>query len=94
MLTVDLSEMMGKANAIRDDAPELLAKMEKIKAYGTIPAHIQTSQILTQAKWTLAVNRWIEENECDASAIQCWRSLQDNFGCATCVTMSMMGEEA
>ena len=26
-------------------------------------------------------------------AIQCWRSLQDNFGCATCVTMSMMGEE-
>ncbi len=93
VLTVDLSEMMGKANAIRDDAPELLAKMEKIKAYGTIPAHIKTSQILTQAKWTLAVNRWIEENECDASAIQCWRSLQDNFGCATCVTMSMMGEE-
>ncbi|MGV8950657.1 MAG: L-fucose/L-arabinose isomerase family protein [Cypionkella sp.] len=93
VLTVDLSEIMGKANAIRDDAPELLAKMKKIKAYGKIPAHIQTSQILTQAKWTLAVNRWIEENECDASAIQCWRSLQDNFGCATCVTMSMMGEE-
>ncbi len=93
VVTVDLSEMIGKAAAIRDDAPELLAKMERIKSYGTIPAHIQPNQILTQAKWTLAVNRWIEENECDASAIQCWRSLQDNFGCATCVTMSMMGEE-
>ena len=23
----------------------------------------------------------------------CWRRLQDNFGCATCVTMSMMGEK-
>jgi L-fucose isomerase-like protein len=93
VVTVDLSEMMGAAGAVRDDDPALLEKMERIKAYGTIPAHIQPSQILTQAKWTLAVNRWIEENGCDASAIQCWRSLQDNFGCATCVTMSMMGEE-
>ncbi|MFG6081171.1 L-fucose/L-arabinose isomerase family protein [Paracoccus litorisediminis] len=93
VVTVDLSEMMGAAAAIPDGDPDLLAKMDKIRAYGTIPAHIQPAQIQTQAKWTLAVNRWIEENGCDASAIQCWRSLQDNFGCATCVTMSMMGEE-
>ena len=51
------------------------------------------SNIVKQAKWTIAVDRWIAENECDASAIQCWRSLQDNFGCATCLTMSMMGEK-
>ena len=48
---------------------------------------------MRQAKWTIAVDRWIDENDCDASAIQCWRSLQDNFGCATCLTMSMMGEK-
>ena len=92
VVTVDLSEMMGAAGAIADDDPAMIAKMDKIKAYGTIPAHIQPAQIVKQAKWTLAVNRWIEANGCDASAIQCWRSLQDNFGCATCVTMSMMGE--
>ncbi len=55
-----------------------------MRGYGKIPAHIQASQIEKQARWTLAVNRWIKENGCDASAIQCWRSLQDNFGCATC----------
>ena len=55
VVTVDLSEMMGAAGAIRDDEPALLAKMERIKAYGTIPAHIKPVQILTQAKWTLAV---------------------------------------
>jgi len=93
VVTVDLSEMMGAAGKIRDDDPALLAKMEKIRTYGTIPGHITMGQIATQAKWTLAVNRWIEDNGCDASAIQCWRSLQDNFGCATCVTMSMLGEE-
>ena len=93
VVTVDLSEMMGAASAIADTDPALLAKMEKIRAYGTIAAHIQPAQITRQAKWTLAFNRWIEDNGCDASAIQCWRSLQDNFGCATCVTMSMMGED-
>lgn len=93
VVTVDLSEMMGAAGAIPDADPDLLVKLDKIKNYGRIPAHITPDQILRQAKWTLAVNRWIDENGCDASAIQCWRSLQDNFGCATCLTMSMMGEE-
>jgi L-fucose isomerase-like protein len=93
VVTVDLSEMMGAAGAIADSDPALLATLAKVKGYGRIPAHITEGQIAKQAKWTLAVNRWIEENGCDASAIQCWRSLQDNFGCATCLTMSMMGEE-
>ncbi len=93
VVTVDLSEMMHAAGQIDANSPELKAKLEKIESYGTIPSYITKDQIITQAKWTMAVNRWIDENECDASAIQCWRSLQDNFGCATCLTMSMMGEE-
>ncbi len=93
VVTVDLSEIIFSANALADDAPEVKAKLEEIAAYGRIPAYIKREKIVRQAKWTIAVDRWIEENECDASAIQCWRSLQDNFGCATCVTMSMMGEK-
>jgi L-fucose isomerase-like protein len=93
VVTVDLSEMMGAATAINEKDPALLAVLEKVQNYGRIPAHIMPAQITKQARWTLAVNRWIEDNGCDASAIQCWRSLQDNFGCATCLTMSMMGED-
>jgi L-fucose isomerase-like protein len=93
VVTVDLSEMIGEAAALRDDAPEVNARLDEIAAYGTIPKHIKRENIVKQAKWTVTVDRWIEENECDASSIQCWRSLQDNFGCATCVTMSMMGEK-
>jgi len=93
VVTVDLSEIIGAANAILDDGPEVKAKLEEIAAYGRIPAHIKRENIVRQAKWTLAVDRWIADNECDASSIQCWRSLQDNFGCATCLTMSMMGEK-
>jgi L-fucose isomerase-like protein len=92
IVTVDLSEMIFAANALKDEAPEVKAKLDEIAAYGRIPAYIKPDKILRQAKWTIAVDRWIEDNDCDASAIQCWRSLQDNFGCATCLTMSMMGE--
>ncbi len=93
VVTVDLSEIIASAQAVRDDAPEVKAKLAEIAAYGRIPAHTKPENILKQAKWTIAVDRWIDDNDCDASAIQCWRSLQDNFGCATCLTMSMMGEK-
>jgi L-fucose isomerase-like protein len=93
VVTVDLSEMIGAAEKVSDTDTDLQKKLAAITAYGRIPAHIKPAQIAKQAKWSLTVDRWIEANECDASAIQCWRSLQDNFGCATCLTMSMMGEE-
>jgi L-fucose isomerase-like protein len=93
VVTVDLSEILHAAGALADDEPQVKATLDEIAEYGRIPAYIKRENIVRQAKWTIAVNRWIEENECDASAIQCWRSLQDNFGCATCLTMSMMGEK-
>lgn len=92
VVTVDLSEILGAAQAINSDAPEVKAQLEKIASYGRIPAHIKQENIVKQAKLSLAVNRWIEENECDASAIQCWTSAQDNYGCATCLSMSMLSE--
>jgi L-fucose isomerase-like protein len=79
VVTVDLSEIIFSAQSLGDDAPEVKAKLEGIAVYGRIPAYIKREKIVRQAKWTLAVDRWIEENESDASAIQCWRGLQDNF---------------
>ena len=94
VVTVDLSEIIHAAGAIADDASEVRSTLDQIDAYGRIPTYIKRENVLRQAKWTIAVNRWIDENECDATAIQCWRSLQDNFGCATCLTMSMLGRNA
>ena len=93
VITVDLSEVLGVAQKIGDADPAVASMLEEMNDYGKIPSHIDQRNVVKQAKWTLAVNRWIEENECDASSIQCWSSLQENFGCATCLTMSMMGEK-
>ena len=34
----------------------------------------------------------VEELDCDASAVQCWDALENYYGCAACLAMSMMGE--
>ncbi|MEA3334345.1 MAG: fucose isomerase [Chloroflexota bacterium] len=94
VVTVDLSEMMASANALRQGGAQAVTdKVDQIRAYGTIPDYIQDEAIIRQAAWSVAVETWMAENECDASAIQCWTSIQLNYGCATCLTMSMMGEK-
>ncbi|MDL2278353.1 fucose isomerase [Parabacteroides sp. OttesenSCG-928-G07] len=92
VVPVDLSEIIEAARAIEDNAPALLDKMEEIRAYATVPADYDNKLPLV-AKFGLAVDAWIEEADVDAVAIQCWDSLEKNFGCATCVVMSMLGEK-
>ena len=53
----------------------------------------EQKQLPRQARFGLAVENWIEENHIDISALQCWESIEKNYGCAACVTMSMMGEK-
>jgi L-fucose isomerase-like protein len=44
------------------------------------------------AKLDVVLNHFMEENALDATAIQCWTSLQKNYGCNVCTSMSMMSE--
>ncbi|MBO8131258.1 MAG: fucose isomerase [Candidatus Marinimicrobia bacterium] len=92
VVTVDLSEIIGSANKIDNNSAELKSKINEIKAYGKIDPRAKEEQIIRQAKFTIAVENWLQANEIDASAIECWDSLQHNFGCASCLTMSMLGE--
>jgi L-fucose isomerase-like protein len=92
VVPVDLSEIIFGAQALRDSDPAVEAKAEQVRTYGYIPEHIPEANILRQAKLSLTIERWMEENECDASAVECWDSIQRNYGCATCLTMAMMGD--
>jgi L-fucose isomerase-like protein len=92
VVPVDMSEILGAAGKVSNDAPELKKKLEEIHAYGNIPQHVAKESIIKQAKFGIASERWIAANEIDAAAFQCWTSIQENFGCATCLTMSMLGE--
>ena len=92
VVPVDLSEILGAARKIEDTDAELLKKLEEIKCYAAVPKEYSDKLVL-QAKFGVAVERWIEANQIDAVAVQCWDSLEQNYGCAACVTMSMLGEK-
>jgi len=93
VVTVDLSEIFSAADALGDDAAEVCDKVKAIKDYGKIPSSVSEDKILKQAKLSVAIDNWMMENECVASAIQCWTAVQQHFGCAACLSMSMMGEQ-
>jgi len=92
VVTVDLSEIISKAQELDDKAQKVQKKLSQIKDYGHIPSSIKPENVLKQAKLSVVIDDWMEENELDASAIQCWTSVQDNYGCAACLSMSLMGE--
>ncbi|MBN1934982.1 MAG: L-fucose/L-arabinose isomerase family protein [Anaerolineae bacterium] len=92
IVPVDLSEIIFGAQSLQDDDPDVQAKLAEVKSYGAIPAGIAEANMLKQAKLSVTIDRWMDQNECDASAIECWDSIQKNYGCATCLSMAMMGD--
>lgn len=91
VVPADLSEILYAAEAIEDSDTDLLRQMEKVAGYAEVPESYR-EKLRLQCKFGVAVNRRVEANQVDAVAIQCWDSLEQNFGCAACVTMSMLSE--
>ena len=92
VVPVDLSEILSAAEKIRGNAKELQEKLAVIRSYGMIPERVPEEHVQRQARLSLAIDHWMAENECVASAVQCWESVQKNYGCAACLSMSLMGE--
>ncbi len=89
--TVDFSEIIANATNYQD-VQKVKDKIAEIRAYGAVADWIGDELMIKQAKLSLAISEKVEELEADASTVQCWDSVQNNYGCATCLSMSMMGE--
>ena len=90
--TEDFSEILADIAQIADKK-QIAAKAKEIKAYGHVAQGISEEKIRRQAKLCIAIESWMAAHHCDASAIQCWDSVEENYGCAMCLCMSMMGEK-
>lgn len=89
--TIDLSEILGRANKFSKDDPFVKQHLEKINSYAP-KGKTPDEAMIQMAKLDAVLNQYVEENELDATAIQCWTSLQQNFGCNVCTSMSIMSE--
>ena len=92
VVPADLSELLAAAQAIGGDDPQFTAMCGRIAHYAEVPDSYRQKLSLV-AKFGVAVERWIEVNDVQAVAIQCWDSLEQNYGCAACVTMSMLSDK-
>ncbi len=91
--TLSMTDVIEKAKSLKDHDPEVQKKRDEIIRYGTVCSGISEEILLKQAKLCISLENIVTENHCVASAIECWDSVQNHYGCATCLGMSMMGEK-
>ena len=89
--TMDLSDVFGRAARIADDDSRVKAKVAEIAGYAAT-AQVPGASLTRMAKLGVVLLEWMDQNGLDASAIQCWSSMQQNFGVNVCTVMSMMSE--
>lgn len=90
--TVDLSEIIGQANKLDPSVPSVLSKLAEIKSYAPAPG-VPPEKLVQMAKMGVVLTDWMNAHCLDATAIQCWTSVQQNYGCNVCTLMSMMSEK-
>lgn len=89
--TFDLSEILGRANKLTANDAKVKLHIESINAYAP-KGKTPNEAMLQIAKLDVVLKDIMEENALDATAIQCWTSLQQNYGCNVCTSMSIMSE--
>jgi L-fucose isomerase-like protein len=89
--TVDLSEIIAKANSWAPSDPSVALKLAEIQAYAPAPG-VPPEKLWQMARLGVVLDAWMEANALAATAIQCWTSVQQHYGCNVCTLMSMMSE--
>jgi L-fucose isomerase-like protein len=90
--TIDLSEIFGSAQRLSDEDPRVTAKLASIRGYARSDA-VPSPALVRMAKLGVVISDWMAENDLNASALQCWTSIQKNYGVNACTLMSMMSDQ-
>jgi L-fucose isomerase-like protein len=87
--TLDLSEVFGRVEQLKDDDPKVQAKLSGIQGYVSTQG-VPAPALLKMTKFGVVVDDWMRETELAGSSVQCWTSMEEYFGVVPCTLMSMM----
>ena len=87
--TLDLSEVFGQAAKLKGSDAAVKAKLDEVKAYVSTKG-VSDEGLEKMAKLGIVIETWMKDNALDASAIQCWTSMEEFYGVVPCTLMSMM----
>ena len=88
--TLDLSEVFGRIEKMGDSDSQVQAKLTHLKDYINT-GDIGRSHLLKMAKLGVVIDNFVRDCDLDATAIQCWTSMETYFGVVPCAIMSMLG---
>ncbi len=89
--TVDLFEIMGRIEKMKNDHPAAQAKLAAIKSYVSVGSTPE-SALIKMAKLGAVIDEWMKQTDVTISAIQCWTAMEEYFGVVPCTIMSMMSD--
>jgi L-fucose isomerase-like protein len=87
--TIDLSEIFGRIQKMKDSDEAAQAKLAAIKSYVSTKG-ISDEALLKMAKLGAVIDGWMKQTNVTISAVQCWTSMEEFFGVVPCTVMSMM----
>src|SRR6266850_795396 len=89
--TLDLSEVLGRIERMKDNDDSAQAKLASIKKY-VDSSGVPAVALMKMAKLGAVVDQWMAATEVAISAVQCWTSIEENLGVVPCTVMSMMSD--
>ncbi len=89
--TVDLSEVFGKIELLKDDDAKVLEAVKAIKEF-TDASQAPTEALVKMGKLRVVIDEYIKLLDLDMIAIRCWHELEVYYGCAPCTLAGMLGD--
>ena len=87
--TLDLSEVFGRIERLKDDDPKVKEKLAGIGAYVSTQG-VPPASLVKMGKFGVVVDEWMAANELAGTSVQCWTAMEEFFGVVPCTLMSMM----
>jgi L-fucose isomerase-like protein len=86
---IDLSEIFGRINRLKDSDSDVEAKLAAIKSYVSTDG-VTNEALVKMAKLGTVIEGWMKQTHVTVNAVQCWTSMEEFFGVVPCTIMSMM----
>lgn len=68
------------------------SKLDEIHAYANHDS-VPSLALVRMAKLGVVISDWMQANDLQATALQCWTSIHKNYGINACTLMSMMSDQ-
>lgn len=87
----DMSEFFHFVDELNDNDIKVIAKIERLKNY-TDFSKVPSKRILTLAKVSCVIDKYIEQYHLDAITLRCWNEMETYYRVCPCVLLSELND--